>query len=415
MLAATLLAGPAVAEDLAPGARITLQGDRPLAFILFNPSGEAGRVRSSALIRIVSDLVERHTDFTVRVYDAEEARGCSGRLGCIVRTVRRDYERNDYVLANGTVAPFSDHVAKLERENVAAPQYLLVMSNITGGDVDRMSVTLVDTNTALATFHEALRDDKGWKKRVETIIAERAIVARPQRGKVSEEFEARKLFEDYFVNTLRRSFEDAGHWEPYGEVQIEVPVSGVGIEVDGVTVGTTRAGVTTLTNVREGEHTLALAHPEYAPWSSTFVARRRDVVRLTPQLDERASGASAALRQTLIWGGIGVAAAGVLVTGLAIAGQDDDVMTLCFDPSASCGGKDFTTTGFAPDAAPTFDDDVNPSGILVAPLGYSLVITGATWSLTTLLFGDEGDFPWWQLVAGVAAGGAAYGISAAVD
>lgn len=412
-LFALAAATPALAQDVVPS-KITLSSDQPLAFLLFNPSGEAGRVRSSELIRLVSENVESHTDFTVRVYDSEEARGCSGRLGCIVRTVRRDYKRDDYVLPNGTVAPFSEHVAKLEREKTAAPRYLIVMSNLTGGDVDRMTITAVDTNVALAIFHEALRDDKDWAERVENEILARAVLARPKRGTIREEYEARSTFEEYFANDLRRRFDEAGHWEPYGQVELEVPEAGMAIDFDGVTVGTTQAGITTILKVVAGEHTVKLTHPEFEPYSTTLVAKRRDVVRLKPQLVQIASGAAPALRSATLWGGLGVAAIGAAITVAAVAAQNDDVVTLCFE-NDECGGSDFISTGFNGDNTPDFGDSVNPPGVLFAPLGYSLILTGATWSLTTLLFGEDGDYPWWQIAAGIVVGGAAYGVSAIVD
>lgn len=413
VLAFAFATTPAHAQEVLPS-KIALASDQPLAFILFNPSGEAGRVRSSEIIRIVSELVEAHTDFTVRVFDADEARGCSGRLGCIVRTVRRDYERDDYVLPNGTVRPFAEHVAKLDREKVAAPPYLIVMSNITGGDSDRMTITAVDTNVTLTLYHEALRDDPNWQRNVENEVLARAVLARPKRGTVREEFEARRLFEEYFNNDLRRRFDEAGHWEPFGQIEIDVPETGMAIDVDGVTVGATQAGLTTLTNVVAGEHTIKLTHPGYEPFTTKVVAKRRDIVRLKPQLSAVASGAAPALRQATLWGGLGVAAIGAAITVVAIAGQNDDVMTLCFD-GEDCGGSDFTTFGFDGGATPALDGSVNPPGILVAPLGYSLALTGATWSLTTLLFGEDGDYPWLQIAAGLVVGGAAYGLSAALD
>lgn len=415
---AAVCAAPTVASAQAPVPlrEIKLGSDQPMAFILFNPTGEAGRTRSSALIRMVSDLVERHTDFKVQLYDANESTGCAGRLGCIVRTVRRDYKRDDYVQSAGQVAPFAEHLQKLKSRGDRVPEYLLVISVITGQESDRMNVVVVDTNEALKRYHEARRDDEGWEGDVEAEIAEAAIVAPAKRGIVREEYEARRIFEDYFLNDLRRRLDEAGHWEPYGKVEIEVPVAGAGIELDGVTVGTTQAGLTILANVRAGNHDIALVHPEYQRWSANIDARRRDVIRVTPQLEEKASGTASAIRQAVLFSGLGVAALGAVVTGIAIAGQDSSVVTYCLDVDAGdCGGSDFTTLGFAPENTPSFGDEVNPSGLLFAPLGYSLIATGATWSLTTLLFGEEGDFPWWQIAAGVVAGGLSYGLSTVLD
>jgi hypothetical protein len=50
---------------------------------------------------------------------------------------------------------------------------------------------------------------------------------------------------------------------------------------------------------------------------------------------------------------------------------------------------------------------------MIAPLGYSLAGTGAAWSAGAL-FTEAGELPWIPWVVGLAAGAAAYGISAAV-
>jgi hypothetical protein len=58
-------------------------------------------------------------------------------------------------------------------------------------------------------------------------------------------------------------------------------------------------------------------------------------------------------------------------------------------------------------------EEVNPSGVLAAPLGYSLLGTGAAFTVGSLF--EENAVPWISLIAGVVIGGTAYGLSAALD
>ena len=69
---------------------------------------------------------------------------------------------------------------------------------------------------------------------------------------------------------------------------------------------------------------------------------------------------------------------------------------------------DFASTGDG--ASP---EDVNPPGVLTAPLGYSLLGAGAAFSIGSLL--EESSVPWISLIAGLVIGGTAYGLSAALD
>ena len=48
---------------------------------------------------------------------------------------------------------------------------------------------------------------------------------------------------------------------------------------------------------------------------------------------------------------------------------------------------------------------------LQAPLGYSLLLTGAIWSAGSWLEPSPKRMPWWSFVAGALLGGAAYGLS----
>ncbi|MBK6685066.1 MAG: hypothetical protein IPG45_11420 [Deltaproteobacteria bacterium] len=416
LFASGLGEGSARAEPNADAAEIILQNRRPLAFIMFTPSGDTGATRSSEIIRWVSELFDQHTDFRLERRDADEAVECAGRLGCLAELVRADYQREGLRLENGSYGPYADHLNKLKEKKAVYPQYLLIVSKVADEDVDRISLTLLDTDAALEVIHEADRKKDGWRRDAEARVAQVAPVAKERSVEAKSEDEARRFIEDRIRGELRRRFEDEGHWEPYGIVELQCPVAGVAIKLDGTTVGTTRAGQTRLLNVLEGRHQLAFESPDFRPDERTVEVKRRETTQQRVDLMPLTS-TSSTLRTATLWGGVGVAALGLGAVAFAVFRADPDVVTYCpvVGEGGDCGGSQFITFGYDTDPVPTFNEEVNPGGLMIAPLGLSLVGMGATWALGTLLFGTEEDLPWPQIVAGVLVGAAGYGVALALN
>jgi hypothetical protein len=196
-------------------------------------------------------------------------------------------------------------------------------------------------------------------------------------------------------------------------------VSGAGVSIDGTAIGTTRAGVTRVLTVPAAKHSIRFEHPGYDPYETEVTVDRGKAAQLRVELLPSGSPVSSAFRQALLWGGGALAVAGAVIAGVAIGTADGNVKTYCptiGDMETSCGGSQFTRIGgYRPGNAPTFEDEVNTGSVLFAPLGYSIAVTGLTWSLGTLFLGDDDDFPWIQLVTGIALGGASYGLSALLE
>jgi hypothetical protein len=411
-LALSQLPGPAGEQDIA------LLKRAPLAFLLFTPTGEGGVTGSSALIRAVNQLVEANTDLFVTQLDPSEAAECAGRLACMARKARPDYDRLQYELGNGQLAPYSEHQAYVAKKKITYPQYLLVVSNITGGERDRLGVTLLDTDAALAAAHVLDPARPGAAQELEVRLRQEAVLGEPQWGEVSGPEEAERFLASVFVNHLRRRLDDAGHWKPYGTVELITAQPGLTVTWDGEAVAVTQGAPVRLLGVRAGDHTLTLTHPELRVYETPVAVTRDGVTQLRPVLTPAVDPTAQALRRGLLYGGLGLVAAGGAVTAVALARQDASVVTYCpaFEGAAPpCSGGGFTSSGYDPARAPGFGAEVNPSGVLMAPLGYSLAATGAVWSLGTLLFGDDDHIPWLQAVAGVAAGGISYGLSHALN
>src|SRR5687767_3628330 len=147
-----------------PSADLILPANRkPLAFLLITPSGNVANTSSSEIIRIMSALFAKHTDFELSIVDPASVIECKGQLGCMVEQVRADYNRTVYLLPNGTVAPYDEHLDFLKKKKVVYAPYLLVLSNLTLDESDRLSITMIDTDIALEYRHEAIRDREGWE------------------------------------------------------------------------------------------------------------------------------------------------------------------------------------------------------------------------------------------------------------
>jgi hypothetical protein len=396
---------------------ISLQERQPLAFLLGTPTGQIANIRSSEIIRAVTNLLREHTNFSPELTDSTHLTSCKGRLGCLVEAVRGDYHYESMLMANGEKIPFEQHLRSLTREKVSYPQYLIVMSNITlEGAADRISVVLVDTDLALEVLHNARRDQSNWREDAEARISETAVRFGPNRTEVRTADEANALLDRLFTKELSLVFQASANWEPYGEIVIHTDSDGHAIVLDGTIVGTTAGTETRITHVTQGPRALELQHPKYETFSTSVEVVRGKSVEVRATLERSQSSGSSIARSSLFWGGIGAAAIGTTLLVLAIAQQDGGVRNYCFSSSVGCEAKSsFVTSGYDPGLAADLNPEVNPSGLLMAPLGYSLMLGGGTWTAGTMLFGSEDDFPWIPLVAGVVVGGLSYGLSAALN
>jgi hypothetical protein len=398
---------------------IALAERKPLAFLLITPTGQVGSTASTEIIRVLSELVDRHTNLHLREFDPQSVSECKGLLGCFVTKVRPDYDRQSMMLGSGGFAPYSEHLDRLKREKKEYPQLLLVLSNLTvPGQPDRLTVVVVDTDRALELSQGVSHDADGWERDLEARINENALLARPKWEQLKSEEEVRRYLDRVFNEDLRRAFLTTENWEPYGSIEVDLARSDVSIELDGTTVGTTRSGVTRLVSVTPGRRAMKLSNPLLKPYGTEVTVERGKIARLTPVLEIAPQQGASTLRTVLLWSGVGVAVVGASITGYAIA-NTSDVSTYCVmsAPNGACmETKSFKTSSYNANAAPTFFPSmVNPSGVLMAPLGYSLFAAGAVWSLSMLLFDRESEVPWLELIIGAVVGGASYAVSAALN
>ena len=391
----------------APTAEILVEERTPLAFLLVTPSGAASRARSSAVIASVSELLEDHTDFDVQLVDADRVADCGGRLACLVRAVRPDYDRSRLIEPGGRMRPFSDHQAWVQDRRVAVPTVLFVLSSIALPDGDRLIPQWIDTDAALAIDHNADRSGPDWRREVEAQVRERALSTRLPSHLASSEEDAVRFLNGLITRELRSELEARGHWEPFAEVWLVGTPNGVTVGVDGRTVGTTRSDGVRLTQIRPGAHRIELRGPRVEPWSQRLELRAGATEIVEPDvriLKDRHEG-----RTALLWSGVALGAAGLAVSVFALT-ESDDTVIYCSD---TCGTR-FRSLDESRET-PRFGSQTGGGGFLTGPLGYSMLLSGGALSLGSLWIGNDDEFPWVALVGGLALGATAYGVSAALD
>lgn len=119
------------------------------------------------------------------------------------------------------------------------------------------------------------------------------------------------------------------------------------------------------------------------------------------------------LRIAVIAGGGVIALGGIALAAVGIARALGAQRIGCIGDAVDCPRAGSPSFGYDGSAGPSTSlKDAEPGGVRMAPLGFSLLTAGGVFSLGTLLFGEESDVPWIQLVAGFAAGAAVYGVIA---
>jgi hypothetical protein len=351
----------------------------PLAILYAVPTGEIGKLETSEVVRTLSGAIRQSTSYVPEFAEPDLMRSCEGRLGCIVERVSGGRTRGE------------------------APRVhlVLVLSNLTKtGSPDRITATLVDADQ-VRTEREG-----GEGAEREERIRSRAVLAGPIRAELSSADQAHEFLERLVTTELRSIFEQNGAFQPWGEIALKCETPGLAIQLDGATLGTTQGGATRIVRVVAGARTLTIGG------KGTF-ERQVDVGRGETVAVEAAIklGGPSQLRAALLWGGAGIAALGAGAVVFALARHDGSAQSYCFRPCT--GGSSFETAGYDP-AATDPTKPINPSGVLLAPLGYSLMAMGGAWAVGSWI-GDEDRAPWIELTAGVVLGALAYGLSAALN
>lgn len=403
------------AEAAAPAQLITATERAPLAFILNTPTGAIANTSSSEVIRIVGDFFRRETSLTPQLIESDVVRSCQGQITCLVLAARPDYERNDLRLADGQLVPYREHVRRLKKAGETYARYLFMLSNVTvPGRPDRMTALLVDTDLALGLYHRTVQKRAGWKEDLEAQIATRAVPIPEARAVVKDAESARQFLEQVLTRDYVGTFEESGHWRPYGTLDLVTDIANMEVSIDGLPIGSTAVGVTRITKLLPGTRSVVLRHPDFAVATAVATVRRQETTSLEPELIRIASDSIKTERNIVLYSGIGIGTVGVGLLAFAVVRAASSPRRVCITAAGTGCGSRFQTTGFDGSAMLNEAPSLNPGGVLVGPLGAALATTGATFTLGVLL-SDDSATPWWYALLGGALGGAIYGTSILLD
>lgn len=299
--------------------------------------------------------------------------------------------------------PWADHEKNLKDSGRPYAHYLVLVTVLPDpSGPSRLTTLFVDANRALEIYHRARRDEDGWLERVETEIFAKAVQTELGAIDLGDAAAVERYFGTLWEGR-RWIFEPRSQWQPNGAVAVTTNVPGLEVRIDGAVVGTSASEGLEISGVRVGTHEVEVVDPNqrYEPFKSTVAVEERGTAQVQVTVAP-ATSASSSIRTITGWSGVGLAVAGAALVTVALT-ADSSVRQLN-------GGRRFLTFGELGSADGPFPAE--PGGPLVAPLGYSLVLTGAIWSAGAWLIGDDWDAPWWQIAVGIAAGLTSYTVSA---
>jgi hypothetical protein len=197
-----------------------------------------------------------------------------------------------------------------------------------------------------------------------------------------------------------------------GTIELTVDRLNLQLILDGQLIGEITNRVTHITAVPVGSHAISLSGDKIDPIQKEVRVSSSTPSRLTLNTSLRSRMST---KKLVLMSGIITSLAGVGLTTWAISRQSQQVETLCLAPAGSSGsvcgqGDPFLRFGSA-------SSDLNPnSGVIpIAPLGYSLVLTGTSLIGGSLWAGDDNTWQTIVVSSGLILGAISYGLSVSLD
>lgn len=286
---------------------------------------------------------------------------------------------------------------KVARAKKGASVLLLAFVLSPGGARDKVEVATLYFDAKLAPNVETIPDDAELEsKLLETVPdIERVSMLKNDGPAIT------KYFEDLVETKLKAALQRNNRPRDLGDIIISGPSDPLSIELDGKT-SLAHGPRIRLQGVAPGSRSLIVREP-----GETDALYRGAVDVRTGESASVFVASPRSSKEYALWaGGAGLAAIGTALTIYAVTRSNEPVVTTCSAMNCAevprnfvpfCGRADCSGLGGSP----------------IAPLGYSLILTGAIWIAGELLTSEE--LTWVPLVAGLVAGGATYGVSLAAD
>lgn len=218
----------------------------------------------------------------------------------------------------------------------------------------------------------------------------------------------RASLEQYFqrlvTEELQAELARNNRLDAFGAVELRALSSGTVVEIDGIFAATAAAPSLRLEGLRPGPRKLSAraAGGKEILLETAIAVKPKETVELvmpappSPRDD-----------RLLFWSGTALAASGAALTIYALARNETPDYLGC--AGAACGVENERRfSSFC-----RGEDCEGLGTTRIAPLGYSLFLTGAVWAISELL--TDGDATYVAMALGVAGGIAAYGVSVAAE
>ncbi len=295
-----------------------------------------------------------------------------------------------------------------------APMFLLVMSLVESkeGTVEVAGV-LVDLERAGKIIDRALDEPAGSVASVENRIFESVITARGTTSRLDDDAELLQLLDRFLAGDFAGAFAEHGVAEPAGAITIAGGRAGLEIAIDDALVGITGPGTTRLEALAPGARRVSIRDPERHEELLTEAVMVRPQTPVEVRIPPPAVAPDRTRMKVGLFGGVAIAAVGIAISAVGIGlAPDRDVVTPCV--GADCTEQRTSRLAGTCDLAHERSSECANGGLLLLPLGYSVALSGALWSIGSVLFPDSELAFWLSLVAGVGLGAATYGISSAL-
>lgn len=341
---------------LSPGVREVDLGEREeLALILIAPAG----IQSSSLSELAAaldDALARRTYFRLRTLDVGklELEECGGRAGCLS--------------------------AIATRSNKSSAKYLLVISarELETG-IDQFRAILIDND-------EVTADDE---REVHSFTAQR-ISSRAEVPRMIDQWIAAELVPICRADACDR---------PLAAIDIKSKQTGIEVSLDGRAVTSITDPETRLSGIRPGTRQLSFRAAGHADVELTLALESGAVEHADIHLPRVIAPSTTLARDLTFWTGITSIGAGAGVIAYSLVAPDPAENFNTITCALFSGGTCTLPGG----AFKRFGDSERGRGLVpIAPLGVSMVLMGAGWSIASWL-GSEENFPWLELGIGAAA------------
>ena len=360
---------------------------RHCALLVVGPNAPAAEGAPEAIVAAAAAAANRSAGFAVESAERAgvqiaSARACAGRVrfSCWARSVG---------------------------EGAESPAFLLILAiHPAGPAVDRVLAVLLDVETARVAIGDSDPDDP---RRLEDRIFDSSYQTKPAMLDTADPAAMQAYFQELFGVQIADWATGDPRFQAPGTILLRLDAAGIEVDLDGRSLGHTSASESSITGVQPGLRRLALRPDD------------GDVPELQQTVDVRAgrtATVSAALAPTRIDDRPFMLLAGI-VAGLAGTGIATYAAVVQPEPSGRIelctGGRcEPSRDGFASFCDLGGGSDCGGS-VLAAPLGFGLAATGAALSIGSAVLAERSAWWWLPPLIGVAAAGAAYGISAAAD